>query len=452
MEMESVKQVYFVGIGGIGMSALARYFKQLGYPVAGYDRTPSPLTRKMEEEEGFPITYTDDVREVDVAYRQPDSTLVVYTPAVPSDNHILTFFREGGYALHKRAEVLGFVSRSRKALCVAGTHGKTTTTTLLAFLLERSHVGCSAFLGGISSNFGSNLVVDTHSDYVVIEADEFDRSFLHLRPEMAVITAMDADHLDIYGTRACMVEAFEEFARLTRGALFLKKGLTLATRAVDGYYAVGEEADYYAANLRVEEGSFRFDYVGKGLEIKDLQLCFPGRLNVENATAAITLALHAGATHGEIRAALPDFRGVARRFDIHARGGRVMYIDDYAHHPREIEAVLSSIREMWPHRRLTVAFQPHLYTRTRDFYVDFARSLNLADEVILLDIYPAREEPIPGVTSGLIAARLTVPVMRVSKEDFPARVREHVREGIFLTMGAGDIDRFVPVFTSMFNE
>ena len=260
MEMESVKQVYFVGIGGIGMSALARYFKQLGYPVAGYDRTPSPLTRKMEEEEGFPITYTDDAREVDVAYRQPDSTLVVYTPAVPSDNHILTFFREGGYALHKRAEVLGFVSRSRKALCVAGTHGKTTTTTLLAFLLERSHVGCSAFLGGISSNFGSNLVVDTHSDYVVIEADEFDRSFLHLRPEMAVITAMDADHLDIYGTRACMVEAFEEFARLTGGALFLKKGLTLATRAVDGYYAVGEEADYYAANLRVEEGSFRFDY------------------------------------------------------------------------------------------------------------------------------------------------------------------------------------------------
>ena len=434
------------------MSALARYFKRTGYPVAGYDKTPSPLTREMENEEGFAITYDDDARHVEETFRDKRATLVVYTPAVPKDNHILTFFRENGFALHKRAEVLGILSRSKKALCVAGTHGKTTTTTLLAFLLTRSRIGCSAFLGGISSNFGSNLLIDKDSPYVVIEADEFDRSFLHLRPEMAVITAMDADHLDIYGTKERMVEAFEEFARLTRGRLFLKKGLTIHTRNVDGYYAVEVPADYYAANLRIEDGAFHFDYVGKGGEIRDLCLRFPGRVNVENATAAITLALCAGVTPEEIRAALPDFKGVARRFDIHADNGKVMYIDDYAHHPKEIQAVLSSIREMWPGKRLTVAFQPHLYSRTNDFYPEFARSLSLADEVLLLDIYPARELPIPGVTADLIAERLTVPVSRVSKEALPDCVRERVKDGIFVTMGAGDIDRFIPVFTEMFSK
>ena len=452
MNLDSVKSVYFVGIGGIGMSALARYFKQMGLPVAGYDRTPSPLTQKMVDEEGFSITYEDDVRNIDELYRDKAANLVVYTPAIPKDNHILAFFRENGYSLHKRAEVLGILSRSKKALCVAGTHGKTTTTTLLAFLLKNSHVGCSAFLGGISSNFKSNLLIDAESAYVVIEADEFDRSFLHLRPEMAVITAMDADHLDIYGTKEKMLEAFEEFAELTRGKLFLKKGLAIHSRKVDGCYAVGETADYYTTNLRIENGAFHFDYVGGGVEIKDLCLRFPGRVNVENATAAITLALQVGATPEEIRAALPDFKGVARRFDIHADNGKVMYIDDYAHHPKEIQAVLSSIREMWLEKKLTVAFQPHLYTRTRDFYPDFARSLSLADEVVLLDIYPARELPISGVTSDLIAERVTVPVRRVSKEAFPDYVRERVKEGIFVTMGAGDIDRFIPVFAKMFNQ
>lgn len=452
MESNNIKSVYFVGIGGIGMSALARYFKQMGYPVAGYDKTPSPLTRKMESEEGFAITYEDDARNVGNLYRDKSSTLVVYTPAIPKDNRILTFFRENGYFLHKRAEVLGIVSRSKKALCVAGTHGKTTTTTLLAFLLKNSSVGCSAFLGGISSNFNSNILIDSDSEYVVIEADEFDRSFLRLRPEMAVITAMDADHLDIYGTKESMVEAFEEFARLTQGSLFLKKNLTIRSRAVDGYYAVGEVADYYADHLRIENGAFHFDYISENVKMCDLCLRFPGRVNVENATAAITLALHAGVTPEEIRTALPGFKGVARRFDIHADNGRVMYIDDYAHHPQEIQAVLSSIREMWPDKKLTVAFQPHLYTRTRDFYVDFARSLSLADEVVLLDIYPARELPIPGVTADLIAERLTAPVKRVSKEAFPDYVREHVTDGIFVTMGAGDIDRFIPVFTDMFGK
>ncbi|MCR9011996.1 UDP-N-acetylmuramate--L-alanine ligase [Gabonibacter chumensis] len=446
-----MKNVYFVGIGGIGMSALARYFKAMGYAVAGYDKTPSPLTRKMGEEEGFSITYTDDVREITSLFKDKKSTLVVFTPAVPEENRILSYFRDNGYSLHKRAEVLGLISKDKKALCIAGTHGKTTTTTMVAFLLNHSHVGCNAFLGGISANFGTNLLIDRNSDYVVIEADEFDRSFLHLHPEVAVITAMDADHLDIYGTHEKLLEAFEAFALQTKGPLFLRKGLTLQ-RAVTGFYAAGEKTDYYADRLRVENGSYVFDYVFPEGVIEELRLCFPGRVNVENATAAIAVALQAGVTPDEIRMALPLFKGVARRFDVHVKNRDMIYIDDYAHHPKEIEAALSSIREMWPDKRLTVAFQPHLYSRTNDFYPDFARGLSLADEVILLDIYPAREEPIPGVTSALIADRVTVPVKRVTKEDFPEYVRENVKEGVFVTMGAGDIDRFIPIFTKIFND
>jgi UDP-N-acetylmuramate--alanine ligase len=431
------------------MSALARYFKVMGYAVAGYDRTPSPLTRKMSEEEGFDITYVDAAEAIGEAFRDRERTLVVYTPAVPPGNRILSFFRESGHALYKRAEVLGLISRSMKALCVAGTHGKTTVSTMTAFLLDASRVGCNAFLGGISSNFGTNLLVNAASDLVVIEADEFDRSFLHLHPEMAVITATDADHLDIYGTSACLLEAFEQFACQTRGALFVREGVTLCRREVSGYYAVEKRVDYYADRLRVEEGCYRFDYVSREVTIPDLRLTFPGRVNVENVTAAITLALHAGATPGEILEALPRFKGVARRFDIRVNG-KVVYLDDYAHHPREIEATLTSVREMWPGRRLTVAFQPHLYSRTADFYPGFARSLNLADEVILLEIYPAREEPLPGVTSRLIADRLTVPHVLVGREEFPEYVRSKVHDGVFMTVGAGDIDRFVPVFTAMF--
>ncbi len=451
MDIDNVKAIYFVGIGGIGMSALARYFKIMGYHVAGYDKTESPLTRKMTDEEEFDITYEDDEARIGEVFRDKTHTLVVYTPAVPKENRILSFFRDNGYALHKRAEVLGFLSRSKKALCIAGTHGKTTTTTILAFLLKNSHVGCSAFLGGISSNYGTNLLIDKESDYVVIEADEYDRSFLHLHPEIAVITAMDADHLDIYGTHEELLKAFEEFALQIKGQLFLRKGLELKRREITGHYAAGEKTDYYADRLRVDNGSFLFDYIGKDIEIRDLRLCFPGRVNVENAMAAITVALHTGVTAEEIREALPLFKGVSRRFDIHAKTDRVLYMDDYAHHPREIEASLSSVREMWPEKKLIVAFQPHLYSRTNDFYPDFAKSLSLADLVILLDIYPAREQPIPGVTSALIADRLSVPCVRVTKEDFPAYVREHVTDGLFVTMGAGDIDRFIPVFTDMFN-
>lgn len=441
----AIKNIYFLGIGGIGMSALARYFKACGYHVAGYDRTPSPLTGKMQLEEGFAINYLDDESEIAFEFRDPKNTLVVYTPAVPADSRQMTFFRDAGFHLYKRAEVLGMISRQGKAICVAGTHGKTTVSTMTAFLLHHSQVGCNAFLGGISVNFGTNLLLNPNSPYIVIEADEFDRSFLHLSPELAVITAMDEDHLDIYRDRAHLTEAFEQFAQklVPGGRIFIKKGLTLQNTLVTGYYGVETSADCFADHLRVEQGHYVFNYHGRGEDIDGLVLGVPGRLNVENATAAITLALEAGVTPEEIRHALPEFRGVARRFNIHVNETNRVYIDDYAHHPREIEATLQSIREMWPELPMTVIFQPHLYSRTKDFYPDFAKSLSLADEVILLDIYPARELPIPGISSEIIRERLTVPGRILTKKELMAFVSDGFHNGILVTMGAGDIDRMV---------
>lgn len=449
---DAVVNVYFIGIGGIGMSALARYFKSEGFQVSGYDRTPSPLTARLQQE-GIGVNYTDEEDEIGEAFRNKAHTLVVYTPAIPKDNSQLNYFIRNGFDLHKRSEVLGLLSKRGKALCVAGTHGKTTVSTLLAYLLKESAVGCNAFLGGISVNYDTNLLLDKHSEYIVIEADEFDRSFLHLEPEMAVITSMDADHLDIYGTHEELIAAFGQFAENVRGdgKLFLKKGLRLTGHAVDGYYSVDEEADDWADNLRMEEGYYVFDYHGRKTNIIGLRSGFPGRVNVENATAAITLALEAGVTPEEIRLSLPEFRGVVRRFNVHTRG-QVIYIDDYAHHPREIEAVLTSVREMWPDKKIRVAFQPHLYSRTHDFYEWFARSLNLADEVFLLDIYPARELPIPGVTSEIILEKLAVPARIVSKTDLPHCVEQEVKDGVFMTLGAGDIDRLVPEFIRLFGE
>lgn len=441
----TIRNIYFLGIGGIGMSALARYFKAKGYQVAGYDRTPSALTHQMESEEGFRINYQDEETEIGEEFRDAETTLVVYTPAIPAESKQLAFFRNQGFALHKRAEVLGMISRQGKAVCVAGTHGKTTVSTMTAFLLHHSSIGCSAFLGGISADFGTNLLLNPEAPYIVIEADEFDRSFLHLSPALAVITAMDEDHLDIYRNKAYLTEAFEEFAgKLGEGGrLFLKKGLSLAKTPVTGYYGVDTETDCYADRLRVEDGHYVFNYHGRGVVIENLVCGIPGRLNVENATAAITLALEAGVSPDEIRTALPRFRGVARRFNIHVNDGKRIYIDDYAHHPREIEATLTSIREMWPGEPLKVVFQPHLYSRTRDFYPEFAKSLSLADEVILLDIYPARELPLPGINAEIIRERLTVPGRILSKEDLMHYVDRDFQEGILVTMGAGDIDRLV---------
>lgn len=449
--LEDIKNVYFVGIGGIGMSALARYFKAIGCHVAGYDRTPSALTEKMKQGERIEVNYRDEEAEIGLRYRDKANTLVVYTPAIPQDSKQLNYFRSNGFSLHKRSEVLGLLSRTGKALCVAGTHGKTTTTTLLAFLLKNSRIGCNAFLGGISMNFGTNLLIDRYSEYIVVEADEFDRSFLHLSPYIAAITAMDEDHLDIYGNKANLIEAFEEFAERTReeGKILLKAGLKLERSEVDGYYAIEGVTDNYSDHLRVQGSHYIFDYHGQKAEIKDLVLGIPGRMNVENATLAITMALEAGVRPDEIRKALPEFRGVLRRFNIHTSGA-VLYIDDYAHHPREIEAALKAVREMWPEKKLTVAFQPHLYTRTRAFQSEFAHSLNIADQVILLDIYPAREIPIPGVSSEIILNKLNVPACIIPKEEFPKFVDQNVKDGIFMTVGAGDIDRFVPVFTQMF--
>ncbi|WP_302304930.1 UDP-N-acetylmuramate--L-alanine ligase [Culturomica massiliensis] len=448
----NIKNIYFVGIGGIGMSALARYFRQKGYRVGGYDRTPSALTERLSLE-GIAVNYRDEEEEIASEYRDKADTLVVYTPAVPADSRQLCWFKEAGFVLHKRSEVLGLLSRTGKALCVGGTHGKTTTMTLLAFLLNASHVGCNAFLGGISRNFSTNLLTDEKSEYIVVEADEFDRSFLQLTPYVAAITAMDEDHLDIYGNKANLIDAFEAFAARTvpEGKVFIKKGLSLEKSKVSGYYAVEEVTDNYSDNLRVEGVQYVFDYHGQKAEIKDLRLGVPGRMNVENATLAITIALEAGVRPEEIREALPRFKGVMRRFNIHSEG-KVMYIDDYAHHPQEIEAVLRAVREMWPEKRLTVAFQPHLYSRTNDLQAGFAKSLDIADEVILLDIYPAREMPIPGVTSAVILDKLNVPAHIVAKGEFPKFVEQNVGEGIFMTVGAGDIDRFVPVFTDMFNK
>lgn len=444
--LKHIKSVYFVGIGGIGMSALARYFKACGYEVAGYDKTPSALTEKMRTEEGIGVSYKDEEDEIAPAFRNRATALVVYTPAIPKDNRQLNCFLQNGFHLHKRAEVLGLLSRSHKALCVAGTHGKTTVSTMTAFLLKNSAVGCNAFLGGISVNFNTNLLIDPASEYVVIEADEFDRSFLHLHPEVAVITAMDDDHLDIYHSRENLIEAFEEFAQRVRpdgGRLFIKKGLEIKTAPVAGYYAAGEPADCFTDQLRIENGRYVFDYYGKKATITNLVSGVPGRVNVENATAAITLALEAGVTPEEIRKALPLFRGVVRRFNIHTDTGDKMYIDDYAHHPKEIEATLLSVREMWPEKKLTAVFQPHLYSRTHDFYKEFAESLSLADQVILLDIYPARELPAPGVTSEIILERLSVPGKILSKDGLLAYVGDEFKEGILMTLGAGDIDRLV---------
>lgn len=445
-----IKNVYFLGIGGIGMSALARYFKANGCRVAGYDRTPSALTQQMNDEEGIEVNYADETEAVAALFRNPETTLVVYTPAVPQDNRQLELFRTLGFQLHKRAEVLGLLSRSGKAICVAGTHGKTTVSTMTAFLLHHSAVGCNAFLGGISMNFGTNLLINRNSPYIVIEADEFDRSFLHLYPEMAVITSMDEDHLDIYQNKENMTEAFEAFARQVRpdgGKLFIKKGLQLRHTQVTGYYGIETAGGYYADHLRIENGRYVFDYHCPQLTIENLILGVPGRVNVENVTAAITLALEAGVKPEEIRASLPGFRGVVRRFNIHADTGSRMYIDDYAHHPKEIEATLHSVREMWPEKKITVIFQPHLYTRTRDFYREFAESLSLADEVILLDIYPAREKPIPGITSEIIRERLTVPGQILSKQKLEEYIKHDFKNGILMTVGAGDIDRLVPQIT-----
>lgn len=446
--MEFTK-VYFLGIGGIGMSALARYFMHEGKRVAGYDRTESRLTRELAAE-GAEIHYEEGVRFVPEPFRDPAATMVVYTPAVPADHPELVWFREQGFEVEKRSRMLGFLSAGKYVMAVAGTHGKTTVSTLIAWLNHEA-AGCgSAFLGGISKNFESNLVLGD-GDRLAVEADEFDRSFLRLSPDVAVITAADADHLDIYGTHEAMKQAFTQFVRLIRkgGSLVIKLGvdIVLDNDGIDVYrYSYDEPCDFYAANVSVLEGGFyRCDFVTPDRVIAGCTLGIPGWVNIENAVAAVASVWCAARARNEkldeekLRAALASFAGVKRRFEFYLNTPKQVYMDDYAHHPRELTAALTSVRKMFPRRRITALFQPHLYTRTRDLFTEFAEALSLADEVVLLPIYPAREEPIEGVTSELIAAGVRVPCRIVPREALADTVAE-MDTDVVVSFGAGNID------------
>lgn len=449
MDVNTLKAVYFIGAGGIGMSALVRYFLSKGKTVGGYDRTPTELTRKLEEE-GASIHYEDNVEGISQDFLDAQTTLVVYTPAIPTEHKELTFFRQQGFEVQKRAQVLGMLTRTERGLCVAGTHGKTTTSTLAAYLLDHSHVGCNAFLGGISKNYGTNLLLSDTSDFVVIEADEFDRSFHWLTPYASVITATDSDHLDIYGDHAAYVESFRKYTSLIRpdGYLIVKKGIDLTPDVQPGvtvYTYATNEGDFHATNIHTGNGEITFDYVSPLGNINGIRLGVPVYVNIENGIAAMALAQIAGATADEIRAAMPGFRGVDRRFDFKLKNDRIVFLSDYAHHPAEIRQSVYSMRMLYPDRKITAVFQPHLYTRTRDFYKDFADSLSLLDEVILLDIYPAREEPIAGVSSRLIYDHLRPGIEKslCHKEDLLDTLRNKKLD-VLITLGAGDIDNYVP--------
>lgn len=450
MEMQKITSVYFVGVGGIGMSALARYFHSKGKHVAGYDKTPSDLTETLIKE-GIHIHYVDDVTLIPEACKQVDSTLVVYTPAIPETHSELNYFKNNGFILMKRARVLGEITKSERGLCVAGTHGKTTTSSMLAHLLKQSHVDCNAFLGGILKNYNTNLMLSDKSDLAVIEADEFDRSFHWLSPYMAVITAVDPDHLDIYGTPEAYRESFEYFTSLIRpdGCLVMKKGLQLQPRLPKGAklytYSATEEADFFARNIRIGNGDIVFDFVTPTGYIEDVKLGVPVKVNIENGVAAMALAQLNGVTDEEIKRGMASFAGPVRRFDFHLKRNDIVLLDDYAHHPAELKASIQSVKELYPDKKITGIFQPHLYTRTRDFAADFAASLSLLDELILLDIYPAREEPIPGVTSQLIFDQVTLKEKRmIKKEELLDLVKKEAADfQVVLMLGAGNIDRLV---------
>jgi UDP-N-acetylmuramate--alanine ligase len=452
--MEEIKAVYFVGIGGIGMSAIARYFLSRGLVVAGYDRTPSDLTKALQEE-GALVHYEDNVEFIPAPCRDRESTLVVYTPAIPAEHTELTFFRNNGFEIQKRAQVLGTLTRSLKGLCVAGTHGKTTTSSMAAHLLHQSHVDCNAFLGGITKNYGTNYILSQKSPYVVIEADEFDRSFHWLTPFASVITATDADHLDIYGTEEAYLESFSKYSSLILpgGYLILHTGLKMKPAVQEGvtvFTYSREDGDFHAENVRIGDGRITFDLVSPLGNIQGIELGVPVSVNIENGIAAMALAQIAGATAEEIRRGMLSFSGVDRRFDFHVKTDKMAYLSDYAHHPEEIRRSLESLRELYQGRRIKAIFQPHLYTRTRDFYKDFAAALSLLDDVCIVDIYPAREAPIPGVTSQLIYDNLKPGIKRemCSKDG----ILDVVRQGgfdVLVTLGAGDIEDYVQQITDI---
>ena len=457
MELKDIKSVYFVGAGGIGMSAIARYFLHIGVVVAGYDKTPSALTKELEKE-GMDIHYEENVALIPAACKDASSTLVIYTPAIPQEHQELVYFHENGFTIEKRAQVLGTLTRSHKGLCVAGTHGKTTTSTMCAHIMHQSHVDCNAFLGGISKNYGTNYILSDKSDYVVIEADEFDRSFHWLCPWMSVITATDPDHLDIYGTKEAYLESFRHYTELIQpgGALIIHKNLEMKQHVQDGvkiYEYSLNEGDFHAENIKIDNGEITFDFISPVESISNVELGQPVPINIENAVAAMAMAQLNGCTAEEIKEGIKTYEGVERRFDFKIKDDKHVFLSDYAHHPKEIYQSAKSIRELYKNRKITAIFQPHLYTRTRDFYKDFADSLSILDEVILCDIYPAREAPIPGVTSELIYKNLKPGVEKsmIHKEDVLDLVKKRDFD-VLIVLGAGDLDNLVPQMAEILKQ
>lgn len=441
MELKNIKRIYLVGIGGIGMSGLARYFHHSGRVVCGYDKTPTDLTIALNNE-GMPIVFDDDADLIPPAFRSPDAgTLIIYTPAIPKDSAILNFFKDNGFELFKRSQVLGIISKGMYTVAVAGTHGKTTTSTMIAHILKDSGTDCSAFLGGISSNYQTNVLYGKNN-IVVVEADEYDRSFLTLHPDIAIITSMDADHLDIYGDHAHLTESFKLFASQIKsgGILIHKKGLPIGTGFT---YAVEDKADATAAHIRIENGDFYFDFKNDKVEIANIKMGIAGTHNIENAVAAIEAALLLKVPDEAIKDALGSFRGVKRRFEYIVKNELNIYIDDYAHHPEELKACIRSVKRLYPTKKLTTIFQPHLYTRTRDFADGFAEALDLSDELIMLDIYPARELPIEGVDADMILTRMKLWNKRKCGKQEAIELVKNEKPELLLTVGAGDIDQLV---------
>jgi UDP-N-acetylmuramate--alanine ligase len=457
MELKDIKSVYFVGAGGIGMSAIARYFISRGLVVAGYDRTPSALTRQLEKE-GMVIHYEEDVDQIPHACRDKASCLVIYTPAVPADHKELVYFRDNGFVIEKRAQVLGTLTRTHKGLCVAGTHGKTSTSTMCAHIMHQSHVDCNAFLGGISKNYGTNYILSDQSDYVVIEADEFDRSFHWLRPWMSVITATDPDHLDIYGTKEAYLESFRHYTELIQpgGALIIHTDLEMQQAVQPGvkvYEYSRNAGDFHAENVVIANGEITFDFISPIENVPHIVLGQPIPINIENSVAAMAMAQLSGCTPDELRYGMKTYHGVDRRFDFKIRNDRHVVLSDYAHHPNEILQSAKSLKELYPERKITAIFQPHLYTRTRDFYLEFADALSHFDEVILTEIYPAREAPIPGITSEIIYDHLGADVQKsmVRKADVLQLVKERDFD-VLIILGAGDLDNDVPQIAKEIEE
>ncbi len=457
MDIKNIRAVYFVGAGGIGMSAIARYFISKGLVVAGYDKTPSELTLQLEKE-GMLLHYSEDVESIPHACRNSSTCLVVYTPAIPADHKELQYFRDNGFEIMKRAQVLGILTENLKGLCVAGTHGKTTTSTICAHIMHQSEADCNAFLGGISKNYGTNYILSTDSPYVVIEADEFDRSFHWLRPYMSVITSSDADHLDIYGTKEAYLESFRHYTTLIQpgGALILHKNLEMKADVQEGVtvyeYSI-DEGDFHAENVKIENGEISFDFISPIENVCGVQLGQPVPINIDNSIAAMAMAQLAGCNAEELRYGIKTFKGVDRRFDFKIKNDQHVLLSDYAHHPQEIYQSAKSIKQLYQGRKVTAIFQPHLYTRTRDFYRDFASALSQLDEVILCDIYPARELPIEGVSSALIYDNLADGVEKSMVKT--SEVLDLVRQrdfDVLVILGAGDLDNMVPQIAEIINQ